>query len=223
MLINTGLAIHHHAQVHLPVNVARQMAAITALLPDPSLEYGVYLKGTWDASHATVTVGEEIYFPEQVVTATSIQFTEDPPSPEWNVVMHRHPASCRAFSTTDRNSINEEFLASLLFIPPWEFPAAVVNVPIADGTKLQVPAAVKMLGAVFEASPELIAAVGAKLQVPAPRPLPHVNMRSAIVNRIAAPPVMPRGTSRTLGSANDFFPGLESFDGGDADEIFAHL
>ena len=222
MLINTGLAIHHHAQVHLPAEVARQMAAITALLPDSGLEYGVYLRGTWDASKATVTVANDIYFPEQVVTATSIQFTEDPPGPEWNVVMHRHPTSCRAFSTTDRNSINEEFLASLLFIPPWEFPAAVVNVPIADGAKLQVPAAVKMAGTIFEVSPELAAAVGARLHQPAPRQLlPTAPVLAA--TRISASRVTSRGTSRTLGASTDFFPGLEGFDEDDADEAFAYV
>jgi hypothetical protein len=175
-LISTGLAIHHAATVIIPADVARTMLSIQPALPSPSLEYGVYLKGTWDAAAATVTIAPgEVYFPFQTTTSTSIQFTEPPPSPEWNVIMHRHPENYRQFSTVDRNSINEEFLASILFIPPWEFPSAVVNVPLVVGSKLQAPARVVVHGGILEPSDALRRAVETRLQelqpVLSPNPL----------------------------------------------------
>ena len=143
--LNLGLVIHQHVVIELPRSIAVTMLAAQSGLPNPSLEYGMYLRGVWDSENLRVRIsGDEYYLPRQTVTAASIEFDEDPPGPEWNVVIHRHPPSCRKFSSTDNSSINREFLASLLFIPPWEFPDAIVNIPIALGTKLQVPAEVRV-------------------------------------------------------------------------------
>ena len=143
-LFSTGLAIHRAPRVQLPISVVLLMQNILPSLSDPSLEYGVYLKGAWNPETATVVVSDEYHIPEQEVTASTIRFVEEPPGPEWNVVIHRHPPGCRKFSGVDKSSINEEFLASILFLPPWEFPDAVVNVPLAAGSKLQVEAAVSI-------------------------------------------------------------------------------
>ena len=143
-LFSTGLAIHHAPRVQLPISIVLLMQNILPCMPDSSLEYGVYLKGTWNPDTATVVVSDDYYIPEQEVTAATIRFVEEPPGPEWNVVIHRHPPGCRKFSGVDRSSINEEFLASILFLPPWEFPDAIVNVPLAAGSKLQVAATVSI-------------------------------------------------------------------------------
>lgn len=151
MLLDTGLKIHRGATVVIPADIGRTMVGIAGILPNAGLEFGLYLKGVWDPAKATVTVQpNEFYFPEQEVTSVSIRFLEDPPSPEWNVVIHRHPQSCRTFSQTDKDSINEEFLASILFIPMWEFPEAVVNIPLGPGSKFQTPARVKIDGGLLE-------------------------------------------------------------------------
>ena len=141
------------------------MLGIAGTLPNPQLEYGLYLQGVWDPQEATVTVKpDQFYFPQQETTAVSIRFLEEPPGPEWNVVIHRHPQSCRTFSSTDRNSINEEFLASILYIPVWEFPEAVVNIPIAPGAKFQTKAKILIDGDIVEIPDWLRERVGGSLQ-----------------------------------------------------------
>ena len=79
-------------------------------------------------------------------------------------MIHRHPQSCRTFSSTDRNSINEEFLASILYIPVWEFPEAVVNIPIAPGAKFQTKAKILIDGDIVEIPDWLRERVGGSLQ-----------------------------------------------------------
>ena len=165
MLIGTGLKIHTAVKVIIPAEIGRVMLGIAGTLPNPQLEYGLYLQGVWDPQEATVTVKpDQFYFPQQETTAVSIRFLEEPPGPEWNVVIHRHPQSCRTFSSTDRNSINEEFLASILYIPVWEFPEAVVNIPIAPGAKFQTEAKILIDGDIVEIPDWLRERVGGSLQ-----------------------------------------------------------
>ena len=142
--IDTGLKILTDIKVVVPVEIGMVMNSILNEIPNPGLEYGLYLKGRWEPETGTVHVGTEYYIPKQTVTGVTIEFDEGPPDESWNVAIHRHPSGCRKFSGTDERSINTEFLASLLFLPPWDFPAAVVNVPLASGVKLQVPATIKI-------------------------------------------------------------------------------
>lgn len=147
MLIGTGLQIHRGATVIIPAEIGRIMLGLVSAIPEPQLEYGMYLQGTWDPANCTVRIDpEKYYFPAQETSAVSIRFLEEPPGPEWNVVIHRHPQSCKRFSSTDQNSINEEFLASVLYIPFWEFPDAVINIPLAPGSKFQTAARVVVEG-----------------------------------------------------------------------------
>jgi hypothetical protein len=164
-LISTGLQLHSKAFVVMPQDICRTMAAALSAIPDPSLEYGMYLKGDWDPKTCTVIVRPgEFYVPEQVVSGASIQFTEEPPGPEWNVVIHRHPPGVNRFSSTDENSINEEFLASVLFMPPWGFPDAVVNIPLAPGSKFQTRAVVNPEGTLLDMPEELTAKIKANVK-----------------------------------------------------------
>jgi hypothetical protein len=164
MLIGTGLAIHRSPVIIVPSEIEDIMMDISKVIPNAGLEYGVYLKGKWDEKTATVTLSKEWYFPAQIVTAVTIEFTEEPPSPEWNVVIHRHPNSCRTFSSTDQSSINEEFLASLLYIPPKEFPEAIINIPLAPGSKLQVKAKIEISRPIPDINSELATLVNSKLR-----------------------------------------------------------
>ena len=193
-LFSTGMAIHRAPRVVLPLNVVLLMQNILPSLPNSSLEYGIYLKGTWNAETASVLVSDEYYIPEQEVTAATIRFIEEPPGSEWNVVIHRHPPGCRKFSGVDKSSINEEFLASILFLPPWEFPDAVVNVPLSEGSKLQVEATVVLQGPAMDAS--LAGAVRTKIhehRVAAPLPPPMGQSGPAVqMGRGLVRPLAPR-------------------------------
>lgn len=234
MLISTGLKIHTRATINMPPDIGRTMLAILDLIPDTGLEYGMYLKGTWNADKCCVDiVPGEIYFPKQEVTGVTIKFTEDPPDPSWNVVIHRHPSSCRKFSSTDVNSINEEFLASLLFIPPWEFPDAIVNVPLAPGVKLQIPADVKPLGGMYDVPEPLRNAVRARLTRANQRPVgePEKLGRSTVQrlgddtpDRPRLPPRFPPRRGPVQPPTDDIlamagFPSLEGMEPADADHI----
>jgi hypothetical protein len=149
-LINTGLIITDKANIIIPASVGRTMLAILGLLENQGLEYGLYLKGAWDPKTLTVTIEEDTFFlPQQTVTSSTIEFSEEPPAVEWNVVIHRHPSGVNSFSGTDKNSINMEFLASIIFMPPWGFPDAIVNIPFAPGVKLQVDARITVEGSMF--------------------------------------------------------------------------
>ena len=191
-LINTGLSIHTHATIVMPADIARVMVGIVGLLPDPNLEFGLYLKGRWDPTTATVEVAPgEYVFPGQEVTPASIRFTEEPPGPEWNVVIHRHPHGYRTFSGTDRASINEEFLASILFIPAWDFPEAVINIPIAPGSKFQVKAKVEVNGELVDVPDQLRRTVAEKL----------FRMSAKVAKRGDGPVPSGRGTIEAIGKA----------------------
>lgn len=186
MLVTTGMKIHRGATIVLPADIGRTMVGIAGILPNPQLEFGLYLQGDWDPATATVRVRpEQFYFPQQKVTAVSIQFLEEPPGPEWNVVIHRHPSGVRTFSSTDKNSINEEFLASILFIPMWDFPDAVVNIPIAAGSKFQTSANVKVEGGLIDVPDWLVERV-------------HQNIEQLKVVQASGPQKAGRGTIEAL-------------------------
>jgi hypothetical protein len=163
-LITTGLIIARRAKIRIPAKVGRRMLAALGLIPHEGLEYGMVLKGTWKPDEVTVDVTEDFFVPAQLVTPAHIEFTEQMPGPEWNVVIHRHPHGVNSFSGTDRNSINEEFLASMIFMPPWGFPDAIVNIPLADGVKVQIPAFVEVVGPMFLEEAEIREVIKAKVR-----------------------------------------------------------
>jgi hypothetical protein len=174
LLLDTGLRFHTRARVHVQAAITWIMLAVRDQLPDPGLEYGLYLKGAWDPEECEVRVSPTDWiFPRQVTTATSIKFLEQPPDETWNVVIHRHPAGCRSFSGVDRESINKEFLASILYLPEWDYPQAVVNVPLAPGSKIQLEATVVPGNPAFEVA-GLAALVARNLRRPEP-PAPRAD------------------------------------------------
>jgi hypothetical protein len=60
-------------------------------------------------------LGEEYYIPEQVVTASTVEYKETPPA-GYDCVVHKHPTGCLDFSFTDREFINANFVLSLLYV-----------------------------------------------------------------------------------------------------------
>jgi hypothetical protein len=164
MEFNTGLKIYKSGSILLPAEITRALMSILEAMQNKNLEYGIYLKGKLDVNNLSVIIdSSEYYIPKQKVTAATIEFLEEPPSFDWNVVVHRHPHSCRVFSGVDDNSINTEFLASILFIPPWEYPQAIINVPLIAGTKLQIPASVTVTDYVFQETGSLLETVNSAI------------------------------------------------------------
>jgi hypothetical protein len=62
-----------------------------------------------------ILLGEEYYIPEQVVTASTVEYKETPPA-GYDCVVHKHPTGCLDFSFTDREFINANFVLSLLYV-----------------------------------------------------------------------------------------------------------
>jgi hypothetical protein len=142
------IKIVNRVEVRVPTDVMDFLNKIHSHLDNDRSEYGVYLKGTLDKDDMVFAIlpGEEnMYLPSQKVTAASLQFTEDPPHKSFNAVVHRHPAGMSGFSGTDRESINQDYDMSMLFIPPRAFPAAVVNLDMTETTRFQVEANVRVV------------------------------------------------------------------------------
>lgn len=80
--------------------------------------------------------------PEQEVSAGSVDYKE--PIPQGYAVIHKHPSGCRSFSGTDDDFLNGSVFMSILYIPPFEFPASVINYTLNDDTKIQINGNVKI-------------------------------------------------------------------------------
>jgi hypothetical protein len=164
--IDLGMNIMKKGKIFLPNNIAKIMVSIYESIDKSDIEFGIYLKGTWDFENLEVAIADDAYiFPEQITTPTSIQFIEDAPSKDYNVVIHRHPNGCTKFSGVDDNSLNREFLASILYIPYWSFPDAVINIPIITGTKLQIQADVIVDGTLVDIDTNLYDTIQEKLNI----------------------------------------------------------
>jgi hypothetical protein len=166
-LISTGLRIAREGTITLPVGLAKTMYNIyhTTNSKVKGDEFGLYMKGEWDEQEATVHVADDLfYMPYQTVSPGFIRFDEEPPDPSWNVVIHRHPPGVERFSSVDKESINQEFLASMLYVPEWHFPDAIINVPVSESLKIQIPAKVRVIGGFFDGCEELAAMAAAKIR-----------------------------------------------------------
>lgn len=167
--IGNGAKTVHGATILLPASINRLMLAMMNHIPNSGLEYGVYLKGTFDPVTLVMVIdADEYYIPRQSVTGATISFTEDVPDPDWNVVIHRHPAGCTNFSNVDVNELNGQFDASLLFIPPFSFPQAVVNWRVNPQLTLQLFARVEVTGDLFELPEGVAEEIAEKVTVTKP-------------------------------------------------------
>ena len=79
-------------------------------------EFSLLLTGGWTESG--FQIAKEYYIPQQEVTHASVDYKEDLSllSTEWNTIYHSHPFSTGtpSFSVADRESINCNFICSLL-------------------------------------------------------------------------------------------------------------
>jgi len=99
-------------------------------------EFAILLKGSF--VNESLMISKSFIVPEQEVTGASIDFLEDFPS-EWNGVMHKHPASCKSFSSTDETYINSNFDFSLLYVDQ-NITTGICNVKIDSlGFRVRLP------------------------------------------------------------------------------------
>ena len=86
-----------------------------------------------------------VFIPEQKVSVAAVEFTNPSEIVQYNGVVHRHPDTCRRFSSTDELYLNSLFSVSIVFIPPYQVPDAIVNLSVGNNAKIQVPAEVKIV------------------------------------------------------------------------------
>ena len=137
--------IHDRIRIQVPFGQVLLMNSLWKALNCTNDEFLVYFKGEWKDGDL-VLQEDEWYFPEQQASPGSVVATENIPSDDWNVAIHRHPDGVTMFSGTDDQDINQKFEASMLFIPPFSFPAAIVNLLLdkENNVYLQVPALVSI-------------------------------------------------------------------------------
>ena len=133
MTFDVGLRHHRQApKVVIPMRLMEMMNFIYHSQTAMGNEYGAFLNCDFDEKTFTYTVNldREVMVPKQKVTPGHIDFLEIPERERFNTIIHRHPAGVRAFSGTDDEFINKDFEVSILFLPPMDFPTAIVNIPL---------------------------------------------------------------------------------------------
>jgi len=83
-----------------------------------------------------IRLSEEFYIPQQVVSATSIDYI--PEDYNFNTVIHRHPDGLNSFSSTDKNFINQNFKLSVLYTRRDGFVGGVYNLKHSESI-IQLP------------------------------------------------------------------------------------
>ena len=99
-------------------------------------EFGCFIKGKFVNNELYID-NDDIYIPEQEVTATSVDFKETPPE-GYNGVIHKHPTGCSSFSGTDDTYINSNCEFSLLFENN-TIKQAIINLMTVNGFRVQIP------------------------------------------------------------------------------------
>ena len=105
---------NNRLRVLVHVNITRTMNQINKSIANPGDEYGLHLKCTRIDDH-TVVVHQDYFVPDQNVTTATFVTNEGRPDDTYNAVIHRHPAGCLSFSGTDDETLNPNFLCSLLY------------------------------------------------------------------------------------------------------------
>ena len=160
MTFDVGLRHHRQApKVIIPMKLVEVMNFIYHTQTNKGNEYGMFLNCDFDEKDFTyrVNMDREIYVPKQKVTPGHIDFLEIPEREKFNTVIHRHPSGVRAFSGTDDEYINKDFEVSILFLPPFDFPTAIINLPIKGSTTAFIQMKAEIL---FEFSVDGIAGLG---------------------------------------------------------------
>lgn len=158
---NTGAEIVKRLTCYVPKSIHNVVRSANTALPRD--EFSFLLKCEIDWEEGIVDVSEEWYFPEQVVSAASVNYKED--AAGFNGVMHKHPGKMKTFSTTDDKWINQNFEVSILWIDD-EFCNGRINIPTPAG-RVQLPLDV-VVAPDFEVMEDVVKVVKEKASKPKP-------------------------------------------------------
>lgn len=118
------------------------------------MEFGAFLKGTFSNGILNVD-GNSHYIPKQKVSFASVDFEEDPPTSDFNGVIHRHPTGCKSFSGVDDVHINRNFEFSLLYEGN-NIVKGIINIK-CDNIRIQLPLDIEIQYPIFQVdNPEFI-------------------------------------------------------------------
>lgn len=113
-----------------------------------------------------VYLSDTHYIPKQEVTHTSIDYLDDMEAHKYNVVIHRHPDGINNFSGTDREYINQNFTASLLYTRVGKFVHGVYNVRV-NNFLIPIPVEIEVVSGIDELDISAIAKKSCAVSYPA--------------------------------------------------------
>ena len=137
--------------VYIPLKFVAMMNLIYQNLENKNDEFTVFFRVEVDEEDSMVYYIVEDYeeykksyiIPNQLVSHSAFSNKENINFSKYNAAIHRHPQGVTRFSGTDENYLNDNVEVSVLFIPSSKtnkniFPHAIVNLPLANGKKIQV-------------------------------------------------------------------------------------
>lgn len=143
-VFTSGIAIQSKPVVLVPASVLGVCDAVQAKVGGN--EFSILLKGGWTGDGFVVSPGHYV-IPKQSVGYASVDFDNADvarlTSEGYNCVLHSHPAGMKSFSSTDEESINVNFDASVLYCDG-DLCDARVCIRVAPKLKLRLDADVKL-------------------------------------------------------------------------------
>ena len=131
----SGLAtVRPPLEIVIPASLADLAADLAARLGPH--EFAIFLEGAWQGTRLVV---RDWYVPLQECGVASVTVLEDPPA-RYTGALHRHPPGAARFSALDEACFNGNLAFSVLYLPPRDFPAGEVYLPLAAGARVAVPA-----------------------------------------------------------------------------------
>ena len=140
-------------KIYIPLKFIAMMNLIHKNLENKNDEFSVFFKVEVDEEDPMVYYIIEDYdnykksyiIPEQLVNQAHFDNLENVNFSKYTGCIHRHPQGVNRFSLEDEEKLNDNVEVSVLFIPASKtnkniFPYAIVNLPLANGKKVQFEA-----------------------------------------------------------------------------------
>lgn len=145
--VDKGILKGKCCTIYIPLKFVAMMNLIHDNLENKGDEFTVFFKVEVDDEDPTVyyILEDDYIIPQQIVTPSHFTNKEDINFKKYNSCIHRHPQGVTKFSSTDEQWLNDNVEVSVLFIPSSKtnkniFPYAIVNLPLANGKKVQMEA-----------------------------------------------------------------------------------
>ena len=117
-LVSDGMNVVTKIIINIPEKIEDIMKEINSNKELGSVEFSILCKSKKEVKiqgdSLLVYLEDDFFIPEQEVSSASIEYLED--NVKYDTVIHKHPSGCRAFSATDKEFINSNFMYSLLFV-----------------------------------------------------------------------------------------------------------